>query len=345
MNAGDGRNVDLTTGTLSGEAADQRVSEDRTGPASFDVWSGVPSAGSAEPGTTYFDRPVLKEPVWIWSVPAYFFAGGAAGTSAFLGAVLQIVDRDRYEDLIDRCRYVAAIGTTLGTGFLIADLGRPRRFLNMLRVFRPTSAMSMGSWNLALAAGSSTAAAAWSGTTGARRALGDLAGATGAITGLPLAGYTAVLLADTAVPVWQASRRSLPWLFLSSGLSSTCDLLTLSGVSEEDEALVEHLGIMAKVTELIASLAVERDASATERVGRPLTEGVGATLWRAAKFLTASSLALSLVPGPSRARARWAALAGAAGGLALRFAVFHAGKASARDPRATFEQQRDSSAE
>jgi hypothetical protein len=88
--------------------------------------------------------------------------------------------------------------------------------------------------------------------------------------------------------------------------------------------------------------AVEREAKQVEAVGRPLREGVSGALWNAAKVLTAASLALSLLPGRSRAKRFAGGLLGTAGAFALRFAVFHAGKASARDPRATFRQQRQS---
>ncbi|MGH2811069.1 MAG: NrfD/PsrC family molybdoenzyme membrane anchor subunit, partial [Actinomycetota bacterium] len=152
----------------------------------------------------YYGRPVLKEPVWIWAVPAYFYAGGAAGAALVLGAVAQLAGRDELRDLVRNCRRLGALGTAGGGILLIYDLGRPERFLNMLRLFRPTSAMSIGSWTLAVAGASSAAAAVLPGIAG------NTAGLVAGAAGLPLAGYTAVLLADTAVPLWQSSRKVLP---------------------------------------------------------------------------------------------------------------------------------------
>jgi formate-dependent nitrite reductase membrane component NrfD len=341
---GDGRNIDPRVGILAGEGAEQEVPRDRAGAQGsvpYGVWRGVPTAGAREPGEiTYYDRPVLKEPVWIWAVPAYFYVGGTAGAAAVLGAAVQATGDEGLRDLVVRCRRIAAAGDALGTALLVYDLGRPSRFLNMLRVFRPTSPMSVGSWVLAASAPMTTAAAALATSDGTLRAMGDLAGLGAGVVGMPLAGYTAVLLANTAVPVWQASRRSLPGLFTASAVSGAASLLDLMDLGEREQRVVRRYGLAGKLAELAAMLAVERDAGRVERVGRPLHEGVAGVLWRAAKVLGAASLGLSLLPGRRRGKRKLSGLLGTAGSVALRFAVFHAGKASARDPRATFQQQR-----
>ena len=95
---------------------------------------------SEQEGTTYYGLPVIKEPVWTWEVPAYFYVGGAAGAAATIGATLQVLDGDNSELLVRRCRDIAAAGTLAGSALLISDLGRPERFLNMLRVFKPALA-------------------------------------------------------------------------------------------------------------------------------------------------------------------------------------------------------------
>src|SRR5207302_8215752 len=89
---------------------------------------------------TYYNQPLVKPPVWVWSVPTYFYAGAAAGASLALGATAQLPGRGSL-DLLRRCRWIGVTGITAGTGLLIYDLGRPERFYNMLRVFRPTSPM------------------------------------------------------------------------------------------------------------------------------------------------------------------------------------------------------------
>lgn len=291
-----------------------------------------------EEGITYYGRSVVKEPVWIWSVPAYFYVGGAAGAAQVLGAAVQLADRDGGADLIKKCRRIAAVGTSLGGLLLIIDLGRPERFLNMLRVFRPTSAMSMGSWVLATSGPLATTSAVLADRDGALGAVGDIAGLAAGPAGLPLSGYTAVLLADTAVPLWQETRRTIPPLFVASALSSATSLLEMSKLDASSRRVVQRLGIAGKSAELIAMFAVEKDACRTESVGRPLKQGLGGNLWKVAKVATAAGVVTSLMPGGSRTKRMATGLLGTAGSLALRFALFHAGKDSSRDPHATFQR-------
>lgn len=338
----DRRHVDPEQGQLTGEAADQHVAADQPDFPTLDrVERRRPEEAVTEDGPTYYDQPVIKEPVWIWSVPAYFYTGGAAAGAAILGAVAQAADRDGYDDLVRRCRDLAAAGTTLGTIFLIHDLGRPARFLNMLRVFRPSSAMSMGSWTLAATA-TTAAGAALLPRLGARR-LGDVAGVATAALSPVLGTYTAVLLSDTAVPLWQATRRTTPPLFAASAMVAATSALDLFPLQERERTVVRRLGTAAKAAELVADAAVERAAGRVERVGRPLHDGASGSLWRLAKTCTAASLAADVVPVPARWRRTRDVVAAAlatTGSIALRFGLFHAGMASARDPRATFAQQR-----
>ncbi|HEX2031145.1 MAG TPA: NrfD/PsrC family molybdoenzyme membrane anchor subunit [Actinomycetota bacterium] len=339
--ARDGRNIDPEIGALEGEASQQAVPSDRAtveGAVPYSVWGREPT--QRPDGATYYDRPAIKEPVWIWAVPAYFYVGGAGGAAAVLGAVAQAADRQGFARLIERCRWIAAAGTASGTALLIYDLGRPARFLNMLRVFRPTSPLNVGSWILAAAGPLAAGSAAFAGSDGPVRRLGDLAGAGAGLLGGPLAAYTAVLVTNTAVPVWQAPRRTLPVLFVSSAASSAASLLELEELDERAHRVVERFGRLAKLVDLAATVAVEREAGRVDRVAQPLKEGLAGALWRAAKALTASSLMLSVLPGSSRAKRVSSGVLGTAGAVALRFAVWHAGTMSARDPRATFEMQR-----
>ena len=309
------------------------------GSTAHEVGDGGGEAGSDGARDTYYDRPVLKEPVWIWTVPAYFAVGGAAGAASVLGAVAQLVGGEDLRGLVARCRFVGAAGGAVGTALLIADLGRPARFLNMLRVVRLSSPMSVGSWVLAAAAPAMAGGALLRGR-GRLDRVADGLGLVAGILGVPLAGYTGVLVATTAVPVWQAGRRSLPPLFVASAASSAASVLSVSGIDGRAEAVVHRFGVVAKTADLVAMVGAEREiASAGERVARPLRTGSGGGLWRTARLLTGLSLVLSLLRR-SRVVRVLSAICGVGGGLALRFAVFHAGRASARDPRATFEPQR-----
>lgn len=290
--------------------------------------------------TTYYDRPAIKEPVWTWEVPTYFYMGGLAGASAIIGAALQLLDGEDSVRLIRRCRDIAAVGGATGSALLISDLGRPERFLNMLRVFKPSSPLSVGSWILVTATSLSVAAALAGRRGGFLKRVGDVAGVGAGIAGLPMAGYTAVLVSDTVVPVWQESRRSLPALFVASSTGAACSLLEAGDFSESELTAVRRLGTVAQVAELIAAKAVEKESGQVERVARPYTEGVSGVLWKASTALTIASLAIDTITGRKRSGRIAAALAGTAGSISLRVAVWQAGRASARDPRATFELQR-----
>lgn len=289
---------------------------------------------------TYYDQPAIKEPVWIWSVPAYLYTGGVASGTALLAMAAQVVDHEGHDALVRHCRDVSLAAAVLSTSFLVHDLGRPARFLNMLRVFRPSSAMSVGSWTLAAFSAASAAAAVLP-RLGLRR-LGDAAGLGAGVLAPALGTYTAVLLADTAVPVWQTTRRELPALFGASGLTAGAALVELLGPDDERSQTIAHrLGIVGKTGELAAARAVVRRADEIESVGRPLHRGAPAALWRTAEATTGASLALTLLPGHHRRwRRRLAGLLGTVGSITIRFAIFHAGKASARDPHATFDPQR-----
>jgi formate-dependent nitrite reductase membrane component NrfD len=286
---------------------------------------------------TYYDRPLVKEPVWVWSVPSYFYVGGAAGASLALAAATQITDGSCRE-LITRCRGIGLGGTIIGSGFLIYDLGRPSRFFNMLRVFRPTSPMNIGSW--ILAATGSLAGAALLPRSVAPRAVSNAAAVGAGILGIPLSGYTGVLLANTTIPVWNAASRTLPGLFIASGMASAGALLHFTELPPREEAVARRFAIVGQAAELAAMIALERQVSAVERVGRPLKQGFSGFLWNAARILGAASLALSLVSTKSRRAKVAAGICGTAGALSLRFSLLQAGRNSARDPHAAFQQQR-----
>ena len=341
----DGRNIDPRVGSLGGEGAQQRAGGEEPGNLQpYTTWSNPPGSPPHEGDPTYYDRPVLKEPVWIWAVPAYFYAGGVAGASAILAAAAGGLGGDDTGDLVVRARWIAAASAGAGSLLLIHDLGRPGRFLNMLRVFRPTSPMSVGSWILATATPLLGGAALLSRARGGPGRLGRILGAAGAALGLPLTTYTAVLLSNTAVPLWQETRRSLPFLFAASAAGGSAALLDMTDLTDKERSIVRRFGMAAGAAEIVAGAWLEREADRVERVGKPLREGVGGGLWTASKSLTIANLVLSALGGSQRWARLLSAVAGTGASVATRFAVFHAGKGSARDPRATFHLQRRSGA-
>ncbi len=335
----DGRNIDPELGLLEGEGALQRVRAPVVARPPWRVLQETPSKAFAQ-GPTYYGLPLLKEHVWIWSVPAYFWVGGITGASSVLAAVAQASGDERLRPLVAKAHWTATIGSALSAALLVHDLGRPTRFHHMLRVFRPTSPMNLGAWILSLSGALSGASALFADREGVVGRLASASGYGAALFGVALAGYGGVLLANTAVPVWQSTHRELPVLFLSSAVASAGATLELLPVGEHGRKVARRFGNLGKAAELVSSFALQRAASKVVTVGRPLHHGLSGTMWRAAKVLTLTSLAMSLWP----TRRRWvktaAALIANAGSLSMRFAITRAGKASARDPRASFDQQR-----
>ncbi len=287
------------------------------------------------PSHSYHGMPVLKAPPWKWYVPAYLYVGGLSGASAVVGAAAQASGRDDLRALVHKAGWISTLGDAASALLLIADLGRPARFVYMLRVFRPTSAMNIGSWVLLLS-GLSSGAGLWlSRRDGALGRLGRAAVYLSGGFGMALATYTGTLLANTAVVVWNRGRTRLPLLFGASALTSAASAFQLLGPSTPAEAcLTRRLGVVGKVGEVAAMRALEHEVG-TGRAALPLARGRSGRLWDIAGALAVGGVALSLF-GPRKL----AALLGTAGAITARVAVIEAGKASARDPHASFETQR-----
>lgn len=325
---GDGRNLDPALGDRGGDAAGLLV---RDPDVAYPVARDAPGATASPPADTYYDLPVVKPPPWRWYVPAYFYCGGLAGSAASLAGAAELV---RHHLPLERqLRWIAAVGDAAGAMLLIADLGRPARFHHMLRVIRPTSPMNIGTWILS-SAGATSAIGLWSAL---RRRRAPIATSIAAIvTGSALATYPGVLLGNTAVPIWSATRRRLPIWFAALSAASLGAMLEL--VAPEVPAPRGYTAI-AKTAHLIAACSVARGAAAGG-VSAPLRRGRSGILWRCALGLGVASLAATLWPGTSRTRSLVAGALGTAAALLSRFAITEAGRASASDPRATFAPQR-----
>jgi hypothetical protein len=295
--------------------------------------------------TTYYDRPMLKPSVWGIDIPLYYYFGGAAGAALTLGAAMQLAAhggrrRRELQKLSARCHWIGIIGSTVGGGFLIHDLGRPLRFLYMLRVFRPTSPMNMGAWILAGAAPSAITTGLFINSRGLLGMVGEVSGYVSGLFGAALAGYTGVLVSNTVLPIWRPSRRWMPVLFVGSAAATAASILDLFSDEEAAHRVTQVFGAAGRLIEIAAAKRVEWLASEIPKVGEPFRQGPAATWWKAAGALTAASLVVSLLPSKSKKKRRLAGLLGAAGSLCLRFAVHYLSDASARDPKATIQQQR-----
>jgi formate-dependent nitrite reductase membrane component NrfD len=258
-----------------------------------------------------------------------------------LGAALELRRDASVDQLIQRCHLIGFIGTTVSGALLIYDLGRPMRFLNMLRVFRPTSPMNIGAWVLSITGGTAAGAVVLRRTPGRLRRAGEILGIISGIAGLALATYTGVLVANTAVPLWQAGRKVLPILFGASAVASVGSALDLLCENNEQRRISTLFGNAGRIGELAASHAFERQISVVPTVGRSLKRGLSGVMWKTASLLTASSVAVSVLSrGRTRPAQVTAGLLGTLGSLLMRFTVERAGNASAQNPRASFHQQR-----
>ena len=283
-----------------------------------------------EPAAGYYGHPIVKPPIWGADIPWYLFAGGLAGGSSALSLAARVSGN---RVLARRSIMIAGAATTASPALLIHDLGRPERFLNMLRVFKPTSPMNLGTWLLSVAGAATTATAALDLLDVAPNTRGTLAGISG-LTGLALATYTAVLLSDTANPAWYNSRRELPWLFASGAAASAGAAAQL--VSPERPARpARRLMLLGAIGEECASEIMERRLGDTATAYRT---GAAGRFRRAARLLDGAGLALSL-PRNLYLRRTGAGLV-LASAVARRFSIFHAGFEAATDPRYTIASQR-----
>ena len=334
----DGRDIDTSVAVLSGEASGQ-LAETHT------QMPGIPAAFRQSPSATYYGQPLLKRSVWSIDIPLYYFTGGAAGAAMVLGAAIQAGSCGTRADCHLRrmsvtCHWIGIIGSTAGAAFLIHDLGRPSRFLNMMRVFRPTSPMNMGAWILAGAAPTAIVTGLFINRPGVLGWIGEAAGYASGLWGAALSCYTGVLVAGSVIPVWQEARRWMPVLFAASAATTAASLLELFYEGPEATRITQVFGAFGRCIELAAADGVEQSASVVPRVGRPFRTGGTGFLWKTASVFTAASLVFSLLPGRSRRTRRVAGVLGAAGSLAMRFAVHYISHASARDARASFDLQR-----
>lgn len=281
---------------------------------------------------SYYGQPIIKPPVWKTpDVPLYLFLGGLAGTSAVIAPLAELTGRSR----LARAGYLAAAaGAAGGTVALIHDLGRPARFLSMLRMLKPTSPLSVGSWILA-SFGTSAGAAGAATVTGWLPGPARVAKAGAALLGPILTTYTAVLFADTAVPAWHDAHRQLPFLFAGSALAAGAGWGLVAAPTVE----TRPLRAMAVVGAGVEALAERRMRSRLGMVAEPYRTGRPGRWLRAARWLTVGGAVLAAT-GRGRAAAAVAGTALMVGSLCTRFGVFEAGIASARDPKYTVVPQR-----
>jgi len=283
---------------------------------------------------SYYGRPIVKEPVWQPEIPWYFFTGGIAGASSVLSLTARVAGNER---LAKSSLYISAVADSIGPALLISDLGRPERFLNMFRVFKVTSPMSVGSWILGLS-GMSSGAAAFLEAIDRWRPAKYAAELVSALTGPPLATYTGTLIADTAIPVWHEARRELPFLFGASAVASAGAANALM-LRPEDAGPARRMAIGGAVAANTLSLAMQLRLGMVGEVYHRKESGRYGAI---AKACTTTGAVLLRARGR---KSRLASVVGSAlvlgGEAALRWSVFKAGFQSARDPKYTVIPQRE----
>ncbi len=311
------------------------------------VSDGVELPAHASP--TYYERPLLKKPHWEWEVIVYLFLGGVMGGSGILAALANEDGEDAA--LARNARYVAFVLASTCPVVLIKHLGRPERFLHMMRIFKVKSVMSMGVWGLvAFSLPASSAALAQLARDGVLperlrfvRFFGPraLTNPLGLVLGAFIGGYTGVLLSATANPIWAIGKRHIPAMSVCSGVAGACALnnalLALFGGNESTSRKLDVLEAFAGFAELAVILSFRSHAGVA---GKPM---FASPRWKKLRDVTilggiVTPTLLALVP----LHARWKTVLGSAltlaGGYVLRETLIEAGKESADDPKAAARQ-------
>jgi hypothetical protein len=323
-------------GRKTGEKVALHVGEWRDGKWSYlygedTKYAGEARAAGAIPPLGEIGPGMLKPPVWTWEVPAYFWTGGIASGSAFVALACDLAGDHRSAAL---ARQVSLAALVPSPPLLVLDLGRPERFLHMLRIFKTRSPMSTGAWALTLF-GNLAAGAVGADMRGKRRLARALGGAN-AVVGGYLGSYTGVLLAATAVPLWARSRLFLGPIFVCTATATgaaACRLAicALSDPPQSTRTALSQVQGAAMGAELALSVINER------RLGR-LAAPLDGPLMRSAKRAVEAGLLLQLTRRRTAAHA--ASVLYLAAGLLFRYAWVRAGRASAADDRAVAETAR-----
>ena len=290
---------------------------------------------------SYYGRPIIKPPTWEADIPAYLFLGGLMAGSSILGAGADLTGRP----VLRKLTRLTALGALSGSfAALVHDLGMPSRFHHMLRVAKPTSPMSVGTWILTayapfagLAAGSEIANVLplprWARST--LRWSGRPAGLMAAAIAPAVASYTSVLVADTAVPSWHEAYRELPFVFVGSAAAAAGGVGLLAPLRESAPARILAVGGMA--LEALAGLRMETVHGV---VSEPYREGKGGRLLKMARALNVGGGWLAIAGSRNRSMSALAGVSLVAASVCTRFAVFEAGLHSAKDPKYTVVPQR-----
>jgi len=338
-----------------------------------------PAGPMARAATTYYNRPMIKKPTWKWYIPGYFWLGGIAGGAAVIGAGAELLGGDRHRSTVRHARYLTLALSLICPLLLITDLGHPLRFHHMLRIVKIASPLNIGTWILSLF-GLTSGALAVKQFADDMTSIQQMARAVGTVTGsakvragsrllgfarllpsrplamlhgllgLCLGGYTGVLIAATAVPLWAAGGILMGPLFLATAFASGAAALALLGSTfgskrggaQRQVETIETVGLAAQL-----GLMTAYELMLPHQIRKPLHTGLWGYLYRFGALGCGTIAPLAL-----RLATRWtgrqinevlsttASLLAFTGSLVERFALVEAGKLSAEDPIAYQELTR-----
>jgi protein NrfD len=254
--------------------------------------------------------------------------------------------------IVRNSRYIALGATVLGGPLLIIDLHTPQRSYNMLRIFRKTSPMSIGTWVLMSFGSLSAALAAVQFATDHGRPPSRTKQTTikllqipAALTGMAMSTYTGALLSATSTPLWAAAPRRIAAAFGASAMASGAAALTIAGLgrsaSDNTGQALDLIGLAASTLELFLLLSLRRrfreqgvDGALSES-GWGLAYDLGAVALGSGVPVLHHVESMIKPKQPSRP-ALVIPLAVLAGGFLLRHVLLRAGNASAKRPKDYF---------
>jgi formate-dependent nitrite reductase membrane component NrfD len=312
---------------------------------------------------SYYGLPAVKPGHYRWPIVGYFFAGGLGAAAQFIATLLDLLGRDEDRAAVRAGRYAALLGAIISPVLLIVDLGSPRRWFNMLRIFRPTSPMSIGTWALTtfgISSGLTVAGQMLEDLFQVRagRLLARLFSLPAALSGGVVALYSGTLLDATSTPFWTGAYPWLSSLFASSAVSTATATLALATSTDKRSDGTRHrlrwLSLVAGAAEMLFASLIARNWR-RRQVGTPIREEPLASTWRFGVLGLGMVVPfvlhlVDLVRGGGRSkarhtlplvrRARWhpqatllaASIATLAGGFALRTVLVLGGPRSARHP-------------
>ena len=298
----------------------------------------------------YYGVSMLQPPVWEPQyIGTYFFLGGLSAGAYLIARAAELVGGREYRDVTRAGSTVALLAALPCAPLLIKDLGDPSRFHHMLRVFKPSSPMNLGTWVITGYSGLAAASVyrEWlrgpqdqpRGVIGGAldKSISLIANAAGVPLALVMTCYTGVLLSGNATPIWSKN----PWLaplFSASAMANGAGAINLAlhylrrhapHAGEADERALDRFDTIAHIAEAIFMIRYLRSLG---RLGKPLLEGKDAFhMIGSAGAMVASEVLKSLAPRGKVGR--WMKFAAScldlASGLGVKYGIVNGGRASA----------------